>query len=91
MPAQAQNRPRADRVASEANGMINRYVVIGFVLVVVGAVLPFLIVLGILPSTFFLNFLAYGASLAGIFLGIIGVAFYVGETRRRNKDDWRDH
>ena len=70
--------------------MINRYVVIGFFLVLAGAVLPFLIVLDILPSTFFLNFLAFGASTAGIFLGVIGVATYVGANRRKNRDDWRD-
>lgn len=70
--------------------MINRYVVIGFFLVLVGAVLPVLIVLGILPSTFFLNFVAFAASVAGIFLGVIGVATYVGENRRRDQDDWRD-
>ena len=70
--------------------MINRFVVIGFLLVLAGAVLPFLMVLEILPSTFFLNFLAFGASTAGIFLGVIGVATHVGENRRKNRDDWRD-
>jgi hypothetical protein len=69
---------------------INRLIVVGFILVVIGAVLPFLIVLRILPSTFLLNILAYGASTVGIFLGIIGVAMYVGESRRKNRDDWYD-
>ncbi len=70
--------------------MINRYVIIAFFLVLAGAVLPFLMVLDILPSTFFLSFLAFGVSTAGIFLGVIGVATYVGEKRRENRDDWRD-
>ena len=51
----------------------NRFVAIGFVLVLIGAVLPFLIVLRYVPSTFTLNFLAYGTSTVGIFLAVIGV------------------
>lgn len=66
----------------------NRYIVIGFFFVLIGAILPFLIVLDFLPSTFFLNFLAYGLSTAGIFLGVIGVATYVGERRQKDDDDW---
>lgn len=70
--------------------LINRLIVIGFLLVLLGAVLPFLIVVRLVPSTFFLNFLAYGASTIGLFLGVIGVATYVGEKRRERPDDWRD-
>ena len=51
--------------------------VIGFGLVLLGAVLPWLMVLHIVESTFFLNFLAAGASMAGLILGVIGTAFYV--------------
>lgn len=65
---------------------INRLIVIGFFLVLLGAVLPFLIVLGVVESTLFLNFLAFGASVVGVFLGIIGVATFVGEKKRQ--DDW---
>jgi len=68
----------------------NKLIGIGFILVLIGAVLPFLIVFEILPSTFLLNFLAYGTSVAGIFLGIIGVATYVGIERRKRKDDRYD-
>lgn len=68
----------------------NRLILIGFILVVIGAVLPFLIVLRILPSTFLLNILAYATSTIGIFLGVIGVAMYVGDERRKKKDDWDD-
>jgi len=52
-------------------------ILIGFALAVLGAVLPFLMVLHILKSTFFLNFFSYAASLAGLILGIIGAAMYV--------------
>lgn len=67
---------------------VNRLIVVGFILVLAGAVIPFLIVLGFVESTFLLNFLAYGASVLGIFLGVIGVATYVGEKRRKDEDDW---
>lgn len=52
-------------------------ILIGFVLVLLGAVLPFLIVLGLLPSTWLLNFGSFAVSVAGLFLGVIGSAMYV--------------
>lgn len=58
-------------------------VLIGFLLVLAGAVIPWLIVLKYLPSTFFLNFFSYGASVSGIFLGLIGTAMYVKDQRRK--------
>lgn len=57
-------------------------IVIGFLLSLTGVILPFLIVLHILPSTFFLNFFSYGASILGLFLGMIGVAYYVRRNRK---------
>jgi hypothetical protein len=51
--------------------------VIGFVLVLLGAVIPWLMVLHVIKSTFALNFLAVGASVSGLILGVIGVAYYV--------------
>ena len=54
-----------------------KIIVAGFFLVLFGAVVPFLIVMQMLPSTFFLNFLSYTASIAGLFMGIIGTAMYV--------------
>jgi len=56
---------------------------IGFVLVLFGAVAPFLMVMRIVPSTFFLNFFSYAASVSGLFLGIIGAALYVRNHRKR--------
>ena len=55
---------------------------IGFVLVLFGAVAPFLMVMKILPSTFFLNFLAYAASLLGLMLGLTGSLLYIREHRK---------
>ena len=57
-------------------------IVIGFLLSLTGVMLPFLMVLRVLPSTFFLNFFAYGASILGLFLGIIGASYYVRRNRK---------
>ena len=68
----------------------NRLIAVGLVLVIIGAVLPFLIVLRYLPSTFTLNFLAYGASTVGIFLAVIGVAMHGGDVRNKKSRDEYD-
>jgi hypothetical protein len=57
-------------------------ILIGLVLVVTGVILPLLMVVQVLPSTFFLNFFAYGASLTGLFLGVIGAASYMRDRRK---------
>lgn len=54
---------------------------IGFALMVIGWVLPFLMMLDAIPSSFFLNFFSFGASTLGLFLGIIGIAI-LGPFRR---------
>ena len=56
---------------------------IGFVLVVFGVVAPFLMVMHIVPSTFFLNFLSFVASVSGLIMGIYGSVMYVREHRRK--------
>jgi hypothetical protein len=50
--------------------------ILGFFLVLFGAMAPFLMVIGVLESTFFLNFLSFGASVIGLFLGLLGIAMY---------------
>jgi hypothetical protein len=47
--------------------------IIAFVLLLLGVIFPLLIILKMLPSTFFLNFLAYGFSVVGLFLGTLGI------------------
>ena len=54
-----------------------RLILIGFFLVLAGAVLPFLMVIQVLKSTFFLNFFSFGATMSGLLLGMIGAATYV--------------
>jgi hypothetical protein len=55
---------------------------IGFVLVLTGFVLPFLMVMQIIKASFVLSFVSHAASVAGLFLGLIGAAYYVGKMRR---------
>ena len=52
-------------------------ILIGFFLVLSGAVLPMLMVLEIVKATFLLSFISFGASVSGLFLGLVGVALYV--------------
>jgi uncharacterized membrane protein len=61
-------------------------ILIGFVLVLLGAILPFLMVMKILESTIFLNFFSYIVSMVGLFLGIIGSAFLVRHRKSKNRD-----
>lgn len=60
-----------------------RLIFIGFLLVLFGAVMPWFLVLGYVKSTFWLNFLIYGASVAGLILGVMGAAMW-GVTRKKD-------
>lgn len=57
-------------------------IVTGLVLVVVGFIIPFLMTIGVMQPGFLLAFLSYAASMAGLFLGLIGAALYARERRR---------
>lgn len=54
----------------------------GFLLALLGAVLPALMVMEIVPSTLFLNFFSFTATVAGIFLGLIGAAMLTRKYRK---------
>ena len=58
-----------------------RLVVTASVLLVIGVVLPYMMVLGHMPSTLFLNFVTIAAQIAGLFVGFIGISMYI-RTRR---------
>ena len=58
-----------------------RLIAIGFVLLLIGAVLPFLMVIDLVESTLLLNFVTVVSSIAGLTLGFIGIAQY----RRRQR------
>ncbi|MCC6187914.1 MAG: hypothetical protein IT318_02690 [Anaerolineales bacterium] len=57
-------------------------VIVGFILVTFGCAVPFLMVVHVLEVSFFLSFLSYGASVAGLLLGIYGASTYVQRNRR---------
>lgn len=50
---------------------------IGFFLLLMGALLPFLMVIRLLQPNFPLSFLAHGLSLIGLILGFSGLARHV--------------
>jgi hypothetical protein len=58
---------------------------IGFFLVLLGFILPLLIVIKVLESTFFLNFFSFIVSVVGLFLGLLGAAQYALEYRRNRE------
>ncbi|NWG08257.1 MAG: hypothetical protein HXY35_16400 [Chloroflexi bacterium] len=49
---------------------------LGVFLMLLGILLPFLMVIKVLESTFFLNFFSWSASVAGLSFGTIGFAMY---------------
>ena len=49
---------------------------LGVFLMLLGIALPFLMLIQVLESTFFLNFFAWGASVVGLAFGTIGFAMY---------------
>ena len=58
-------------------------IVIGFFLVLLGFVVPFLMVLQIIKAGFLLSFLSFAASISGLFLGVIGAASYIRLDKRK--------
>ena len=63
----------------------SKLIFVAFLMVLMGAVLPFLMVIGVFEASLWLSFLAYGISVGGLFLGILGAAHYVRDR------DWRDN
>jgi len=59
-----------------------QFVVLGFLLVTYGMVMPWLMVLQIIEATFFLSFTSYIATFTGLLFGVVGVATYYRERRR---------
>jgi hypothetical protein len=59
------------------------FILIGFILVLLGFLLPLLMVIKVLESTFFLNFFSFIASIFGLFMGLMGTAQIVTEFRRK--------
>lgn len=64
-----------------------KLLIIGFSLLLVGFILPTLMIMQILESTFLLNFLAYTASLVGLVLGMLGSLMIAIRRKKRPTDD----
>lgn len=52
-------------------------IALGLTLMLAGVIIPFLMILRILPLGFALSFFSWGASVAGLALGTIGVTMWV--------------
>lgn len=68
-------------------GNPRKLIFIGFVLVVLGVVLPMLMVLDIIQTTFLVSLLAHGASVSGLFLGFIGTLMIVRLRKPKSLDE----
>ena len=56
-------------------------IIIGFVLVLVGFVGPLLMVVRVIQPNLLLSLISHGASVGGLFLGMLGGALYVRRER----------
>ena len=63
----------------------SRVIFIAFLMVLMGAVLPFLMVIRVFEASLWLSFLSYIISVGGLFLGVVGAANYVRDRH------WRDN
>ncbi len=62
--------------------------IIAVVLMLFGCIMPFLMSLRIVQSTFFWNFLSFGASVLGLFLGLAGIAgMRVEQKHKADRED----
>ena len=57
------------------------YLILGMVLLLLGWIIPLMMIMHIIPSSFALNFLGWSFSMAGLFLGFIGGAMMAGRGR----------
>jgi hypothetical protein len=60
-----------------------KILLIAFGLLLAGWILPVLMVMQIIPSTYFLNFFSYTAQLLGTILGFIGTLSIIRRSRRK--------
>ena len=63
--------------------------VISIVLMLFGCIMPFLMTIRVVDSTLLLNFLSFGASVLGLFLGLAGIAGV--RISQKHKVDREDH
>lgn len=63
-----------------------RLMLIGLLGMMLGVILPFLMLVRVLPSTFLLNFVAFTCSVGGLMTGIVGITTYAAQQRSRRED-----
>ncbi len=64
-----------------------RLIIISFFMLLFGCITPFLMVIEVIESTLFMNFLSFTISTLGLFLGITGTALYGKAQKKRKKND----
>lgn len=63
--------------------------VLAVFLLLFGCIMPFLMAIRVVESTFFLNFLSFGASILGLFLGLAGIAgARLGQKSKSDRDNY---
>ena len=62
-----------------------RLIILGFVLLLIGAVLPFVMVIRLVEPTMLLNFVAAISSIGGLVVGFAGIVQY-DRSRREDRD-----
>jgi len=60
-----------------------KIIVLGLVMTILGMVFPILMVLQVLESTLFLNFLSYGLSVGGLIIGFAGMTLIIKLNRNK--------
>ena len=61
---------------------------VAIILLMFGCIAPFFMAIHIVESTLFLNFLSFGASVLGLFLGVAGISgARVSQKHRIDKDN----
>ena len=63
--------------------------VLSIFLLLFGCIMPFLMALRVVESTFFLNFMSFGASVLGLFLGLASIAG--ARIGQKGKSDRENH
>ncbi len=59
------------------------FFILGSILLLIGWIIPLLILMKMIDSTFLLNFIGWSASVSGLFLGFLGGATWV----KMNRED----